>query len=128
MGALTVSGQVLVHPGDQHLDVIADVCDHVVPLVHIEGHRLAVGAACFPVPIGGGSKGGARGLPILAEAVSDDVVAVLHPDGLEGVLKVLAVLLRDEGLQIEQQELTAVPTKLQQVHTELEQGALLRYS
>lgn len=120
MRALALSGQVLVHTGDQHLDVIVDVCNHVVPLVYIESHRLVVGAACFPVPTGGGSKGGAHGLPILSEAVSDDVVAVLHPDGLEGVLKVLAVLLRDKGQQSEQQELTTVPTELQQVHTELE--------
>lgn len=40
----------------------------------------------------------------------------------------LAVILRDEGLQTEQQELTPVPTELQQVHTELEHQELLRYS
>lgn len=117
---LALSGQVLVHPGAQHLDVIADVCDHVVPVVHIEGHGLVVGIACFPAPIGGGSKGGAHGLPVLTEAVSDVVVAALHPDCLEGVLKVLAVILRDEGPQTEQQELMAAPTEIQQVRTELE--------
>lgn len=73
-------------------------------------------------------KGGAHGLPVLAEAVSDDVVSVLHPDCLEGVLKVLAVILRDEGPQTEKQELRAVPTELQQVHTEPEHQTLLRYS
>lgn len=77
MGALALSGQVLVHPGAQYLDVIADVCDYVVPLVQIESHGLVVGTACFPVLIGCGSKGGAHCLPVLADAVSDDVVAVL---------------------------------------------------
>lgn len=97
-GSLPVpSGRVPVHAAAQSLDVVADVRNHAVPLVPFRGRGLVIRAARGPVSGAGG--GGAQGSPVPAKAVSDDASAVLHPYGLEEVLEVLAVLLRDEGPQ-----------------------------
>lgn len=92
----------LVHAAAQSFDVIADVGDHAVPFVALRGLLAFVGggapSACS-VAIGGGVGGGASRAPVAAKAVCDDASAVLHADGLQEVLKVLAVFLWDEGSQ-----------------------------
>lgn len=92
----------LVHAAAQSFDVIADVGDHAVPFVALRGLLAFVGGgapSARSVAVGGGVGGGASRAPVAAEAVRDDASAVLHADGLQEVLKVLAVLLRDEGSQ-----------------------------
>lgn len=93
---------LLVHAAAQGFDVVADVSDHAVPLVPL-GDLLALVRGHAPssrsVAVGGGVGGGARRAAVAAEAVGDDASAVLHADGLQEVLKVLTVLLRDEGSQ-----------------------------
>lgn len=93
---------LLVHAAAQCFDVVADVGDHAVPLVALGrfGALVRGGAASArPVAVGGGVRGRAGGAPVAAEAVRDDAPAVLHADRLQEILKVLAVLLGDEGTQ-----------------------------
>lgn len=93
---------LLVHAAAEGLDVVADVRDHAVPLVPlrrllalVRGHA----PSCRAVPVGGGVGGGACCAAVASEAVRDDASAVLHTDGLQEILKVLAVLLWYEGAQ-----------------------------
>jgi hypothetical protein len=57
-----------------------------------------------------------------AKAVSNEARATLNTNGLQKVLGVLAVLLGDEGPQIEQQELAAVSIELLWADAELVDG------
>lgn len=99
-----VSGchSLLVHAAAESFYVIADVGDHTVPLVSLGGLLALVRGGASSrrsVAVGGGIGGGAGRAPVTAEAVCDDASAVFHTDGLEEILKVLAVLLWYEGTQ-----------------------------
>jgi len=96
-----VSGRhaLLVHTAAERFDVVADVGDHAVPLVALPALVRGGAASRRSVAVGGGIGGGAGCASVTTEAVCDDAAAVLHPDGLEEILKVLAVLLWYEGSQ-----------------------------
>lgn len=92
----------LVHTAAKSFDVIADVGDHAVPFVAFRNLLAFVGSGApstCSVSISGGVGGGAGCAPVAPKAVCDDASAVLHTDGLQEILKVLAVLLWYEGSQ-----------------------------
>lgn len=92
----------LVHAAAERLDVVADVGDHAVPFVALRGLLALVGGGALfarSVAVGGGVGGGAGCAPVATKAVCDDASTILHTNGLQEILKVLAVLLWDEGSQ-----------------------------
>lgn len=103
----TTSGShsLLVHTAAKGFNVITDIGDHTVPFVTLGGllalvrGRAVAASSCCSVAVGGGIGGGAGRTSVTAEAVGDDTSAVFDADGLEEILKVLAVLLWYEGSQ-----------------------------
>lgn len=85
--------RVLIHAAAQRLDV-ADVRDHRSHSSPSEGADWSseLPAALFPLEVEVEVELVAR----QCEAVRDDPTAILHPNGLQEVLEVLAVFLRDE--------------------------------
>lgn len=100
--AMSRRHSLLVHTAAESFDVITDVSDHTVPFVSLRGLLALVWCGApsgCSVAVGGRIGGGAGCAPVAAKAVSDDASSVLHTDGLEEILKVLAVLLWYEGTQ-----------------------------
>lgn len=115
---------LLVHAAAESLDVVADVSNHAVPLVPlgcllalVRGRAVAAPPRCS-VAVGGGVRGGAGCAAVAPEAVCDDPSAILDANGLEEILKVLAVFLWYERTQACGGQRKAVNTD---VHTDTHQ-------
>lgn len=87
----------MVHAAPESFYVVADVRDHSVPFISLRGHRLVIRAPCGSVAVGGRVRSGAHRPPVPPKAVSDDTPAIFHPKSFQEILKVLAVLFRNEG-------------------------------
>lgn len=94
--AMSWRHSLLVHTTSESFNVITDISDHSVPFISLRGLLALVWgstSATGSVAVGGGIGGGAGCASVTAKAVGNDASAILHTNGLEEILKVLAVLL-----------------------------------